>query len=145
MQTKILTSAVFIVPLFLLGCGGGSTTPYDGTWAADFSALSQQSIVTPTKVVLCNTPPATLSVKDSAGTTTQTSTCTTTIIDSLGNKTTYPALVTVAYISVSFAPGNGQKDILNAIVNGVPFTGQCISNNACSATSNAGEVLGITR
>lgn len=152
MLFKISFPVVFSIPLFLAGCGGGdSTTPYDGTWDAVYPALSQQSSITSTQTVLCNTLPATLTIKDSAGSGTQTCTCVTSLITSASGvpptTTVIGTQTTAAYISVSIKPNpaSGQKDILNAIVNGVTHTGQCISNNACSAVSAAGDTLSLTR
>lgn len=152
MRFKMPLHAVFTIPLFLTGCGGGdNTTPYDGTWTVVYPALSQQSTVTDTKTVLCNTPPATLIISNSAGSTTQTSSCDTSIITSASGVPPTATLIatqlTSAYISVSIGsnPVNGEKDVLNAIVNGVPHTGLCISTIACSAASTAGDTLSLTR
>lgn len=152
MRFDIPLFSVITISIFLAGCGGGDNhNAYDGTWAAVYPALSQQSTITNTQAVICNTPPATLIIKNSAGSTTQTATCDTFIITSASGVPPTETLVgtqaTAAYISVSIEPSpvSGQKDVLNAIVNGVPHTGQCISNNACSAVSAAGDTLGLTR
>jgi hypothetical protein len=154
MRSKIILLAVFTFPLFLEGCGGESTTPYDGTWQAVYPALSSASTVTDTKTVYCDNPPVALTVKNSTGTGTFVATCTTTIITKstdpvTGQVTTtstpYPPTATYANFSVSFEAKSNAPDVLHAIVNGVAFTGQCISTVACSAASGAGDTLGLTR
>lgn len=143
---------VFTIPLFLTGCGGGgSAEPYDGTWTAVYPALSQQSTITDTKTVICSTPPATLVISNSVGSTTQTCTCVTSVITSASGvpptTTVVGTQATYANISVSIEPNpvSGGKDVLNAVVNGVTLTGTCISTSACSAVSLAGDTLGLTR
>ena len=144
MRLKKAFLAALMIPLFLTGCGGGHyDNPYDGTWSAVYPVADLSSI-SPTQTVLCNNPPATLTIKDGVGTTTQNATCTTTIItvSTAGTTTTsYPPQIYSFDISVSI-DGNG---VINAIVNGVTFTGQCISSVGCSALSAAGNALSVTR
>ena len=155
MRFKIALT-VFTVPLFLAGCGGGDNThPYDGTWAAVYPAAAITSTISPTQTFLCSTPPATLIIKDSAGTTTQNSTCITTVITPAASgvaatSITYSPQITNNNISVNIAPSriSGGKDVLNAIVNGATFTGQCISTVGCAAVSaavSAAATLSLTR
>jgi hypothetical protein len=145
MQHGMTSFAVFAIPLLLSGCGGGNNNAYDGTWTAAYPAADKTSI-SDTKTVLCDTPSAILVIKDSVGTTTQNTTCTTTIITG-GVATTYPPQITHANISVSIEGKKdiNEKDVMNAIVNGVTHTGQCISTVACSAVSAAGDTLSLTR
>ncbi|HEY0665613.1 MAG TPA: hypothetical protein VGD24_06075 [Gallionella sp.] len=144
MRFKTILHAACSIPLLLAGCGGGHyKNPYDGTWSVVYPVADLSSI-SATQTVLCNTPPATLVITDGAGTTTQSSTCITTIITATtaGTTTTvYPAQIYNFNISVSI-DGNG---VVNAIVNGTTFTGQCISSVGCSATSEAGNTLSVTR
>ena len=157
MRFKIPLLAVFTIPLFLAGCGGGdNTNPYDGTWQAVYPPLSSSSIISDTKTVICSNPPATLIIKDSAGSGTLSATCTTTIITIATDPVTgtitttstpYPPQIAYANFSISIEAKqniNG-KDVLNAVVNGVTFTGQCISTIACSAVSTTGDTLSLTR
>lgn len=146
MQPKKSLLAACIVTLLLAGCGGSDyTNPYDGTWTAAYPAADKTSI-SATQIVLCDTPPAALVIKDGVGTTTQNTTCTTTIITG-GVATTYPPQTTYANISVSIEGKKdvNAKDVMNAIVNGVPHAGQCVSTLACSAVSTAGGALSLTR
>lgn len=155
MRFKHLLIVVPSISLFLAGCGGagagGNTTPYDGNWSADYPALSQKSEITATQSVICNSPPATLIINKSEGSATQTATCVTSTITSASGvpptSTVIGTQSTVAYISISISPhlAIGSSDVVNALVNGVTHTGQCISNNACSAVSTAGNTLSLTR
>jgi hypothetical protein len=145
MRFQTILLAVFIFPLFLAACGGGYTHPYDGTWTAaypvDFSSSN-----TSTQAIVCNTPPATLIIKDGIGSTTQTTTCTTTIFATSSVPETIYAQGYYYLISVSIERSDAPNgnDVLNAIVNGVTFIGQCISTLACSATSGENS-LSLTR
>lgn len=145
-----MLATVFFISLLLASCGGGNdSAPYDGTWAAVYPALGKPSTITSTQTIICSTPAATLIIKDSAGTTIQTATCVTSNITSASGVPPTTTVIgtqsTEAYISVSIEASPGQKDVLNAIVNGVTHTGQCISTRACSAVSAAGDTLSLTR
>jgi len=150
--TKVVSGAAFSVSLLLAGCGGGDNThPYDGTWEAVYPT-ADVSVISDTKVVVCSTPAAVLVVNKSTGTTTQNTTCTTTLITPATPTTpatsvTYPPQTTYYNISVHIEPSavSGEKDVMNAVVNGITLTGQCISTAACAAVSAAGDKLGITR
>jgi hypothetical protein len=150
MRFRKMLLAAFTIPLFLAGCGGGdNTNAYDGTWQAVYPPLSKDSTISDTKTVFCNNPGGTLIIKDSAGTATLSATCTTTITvaGTPPTTTTYPAVTTYATVGVNIVAKTGidQKDVLNAVVNGVTFTGTCISTVTCSAASTAGDTLSLTR
>jgi hypothetical protein len=157
MRFEKIHLAVFSIPILLAGCGGGeSTNPYDGTWQVVYPALTSASIISDTKTVICSNPPTPLNIHNSAGSGTLSATCTTTTfvistdpVSGVVTKTptVYPAQVTYANFSITIEPSktNGAKDTLTAIVNGTPFTGQCMSTIACSAASSAGDTLGLTR
>lgn len=157
MNFEKLHLAAFAVPMLLAGCGGGdNTSPYDGTWQVVYPALSSASIISDTKTVICSNPPTPLNVHNSAGSGKLSATCiTTTFVIATDptagvvtkTPTVYPAEVTYANFSITIEASkiNGAKDTLSAIVNGTPFTGQCISTIACSAASSAGDTLGLTR
>lgn len=147
-----LLFAVLSISLFLAGCGGagGSTTPYDGTWAASYSGLSQKSTITDTQSVKCDFIPATLIIRQSTGSATQATRCVTSAITAASGVPPTSTVMfiqsTLAYISISISPDNttGNPDVVKAIVNGVTFTGKCISNDACAAAT-ADETLNLTR
>lgn len=146
MRFKIILLAVFTSTLYLAACGGGYTNPYDGTWTAVYP-VNVSSSITATQTIQCGTIPGTLTIKDGAGTTTQYTTCTTTILATSGvPATTFPPQTDAYIIGVSIEGTNvnSGKDVLNAIVNGVTFTGQCISTVSCSAVSGANS-LSLTR
>ena len=147
MHSNMRLLAVFIVPLLFTACGGGDNPrPYDGTWTAVYP-VDVSSSITDTKMIECGTIPGTLVIKDGKGTTTQFTTCTTTILATSGvPATTFPPQTDAYFISVSIdrSAASGGNDVLNAIVNGVTFIGQCISTLACSAVSGANS-LSLTR
>jgi len=166
MRTNAILLLVLPASAMLTGCGGGnSSSPYDGTWQAVYPSAGITSTFTETKVVECNTPPATLIIDKAAGTTIQSSTCTTTLIvpaipavlDNTGAvvtpgvpevRTTYAPQQIDYYIGVVIGPqatGGGNYDVVQAIVNGVSFTGECITTSACSAVSPDGNTLSLTR
>ncbi|MEO8332657.1 MAG: hypothetical protein ABI479_09500, partial [Gallionella sp.] len=90
MRFEISLLVVFISTLFLAGCGGDNTNAYDGTWVANYPALSNPSEITDTKTVSCTNPGATLNIKDSIGSVRLSAPCTTKIysIDTVtGTKT----------------------------------------------------------
>ena len=158
MNSNTVLLAAFAVLLFLAGCGGGNNTnPYDGTWSAVYPPLSSASTITDTKTVVCSDPPASLIIKDLSGTATITATCTTTTYTISTDPTTgvvtktadVPSYTETKYANTSITiernPILGEKDVMKAIVNGVPHTGQCISTRACAAQSVAGDSLSLTR
>lgn len=136
------TTWLAVVALVLAGCGGGRyNNPYDGTWSAVYPVANTSS-VTATQTVYCDTPPAPLTLKDGAGTTTVYSTCTTTTLaTTTAPEKKFDPVVTYYQISVAI-DGNG---VVNAMVSGVTFTGQCISNVGCPSASAAGDTLSVTR
>jgi len=147
MRFQILLLALFTSLLFLAACGGGYTHPYDGTWMAVYP-VDVSSSITDTKMVECGTTPGTLVIKDGKGTTTQLTTCITTYLATSSVPSPPPPFSqTDAYIisvSIDRSATSGGNDILNAIVNGVSFIGQCISTLACSASSGTNS-LSLTR
>jgi len=151
MRFNIILLAVFTSPVFLAGCGGGSSSnPYDGTWQAVYPPLSSPSSVSDTQIVSCSNPPTPFTITDAKGSVTITATCETYQIDkstSPPTSTLIDTATTYANASVSIVPSQvfGDKDILNATVDGVPFTGECISTIACGAASTTGDTLGLTR
>ena len=145
-ETIMLTALT--VPLLLSGCGGGSEHVYDGTWQAVYPALSKQSTVSDTTSTLCGNPPVSFTISGEKGTVTLIGTCTKSNFDtatsswiSLPPETSYA----IASIHIELHRNLNEKDVMNAVVNGVPFTGSCISTNSCSALSAAGESIGISR
>ncbi len=147
MRLKIILLALITAPLFLASCGGDSNNPYDGTWALVYPALQKQSSVTPTESIICIDPPATIVIRNATGTGTVNASCTTTINATSGVAATSTTLNTYAIIGVSITARTDitSKDIFNAIANGVTFTGQCLSNNACSGLDTAGDTISINR
>lgn len=141
MRSKNSLLAAFTVSLFLAGCGGGSyTNPYDGAWSVSYP-VENNSSVTATQVVLCSNPSVPLTIKDGMGTTTINASCTTTILATATTPASSYTQGTTYDVSV-FINGKG---VIDAIVNGAPFTGQCISTAGCGAASTVGKTLSLTR
>ena len=148
MRLNIILLAVITLSILLTACGGSNSNPYDGTWQAVYPTLNGTSTVTATQEIDCTETPGVLVIRDSAGSTTISATCTTTLIDSTTSPPTYtplPSVTSDVYVSVNIATNpSGGNDILHAVVNGVTFTGQCISTRACGA-ANGTDTLGLTR
>lgn len=147
MKFRIALPAAFIISQLLASCGGGGNdSPYDGTWEAVYP-VDFSSNISETRTVVCSTPPATLIIKDSAGTTTQNTTCTTTILAT--DTTPASSYTETVYfkigVTIEGRTDAGERDVLNAVVNGITLTGTCISTVACSAVSAAGDTLSLTR
>jgi hypothetical protein len=142
MWFKTILPAAFAIPLLLTGCGGGHyDNPYDGnTWQAVYP-IADISAASDTQTIVCNNPPAPLTLKDGAGTTTQTATCTTTIFATATHAAITNTQANYYIISVAI-DGNG---VVDASVNGTTFTGQCISMVSCPSASAAGAALSVTR
>lgn len=142
MRFKTILPAAFTIPLLLAGCGGGGhyDNPYDGTWSAVYP-IADISAVSTTQNIVCSNPPASLTLTDGAGTTTQTATCTTTIYATTSHAEITNTAANYYIISVAI-DGNG---VVNASVNGTTFTGQCISMVSCPSASEAGDTLSVTR
>jgi hypothetical protein len=112
--------------------------------------LSKDSSSSASTKVICSNPGTSIVISNSAGTARLTATCTTELYDTT---TTPPTLISTdtqtSYadvgVNIVAQKGNDQKDVVNAIVNGVTFTGICISTSACSAVSTTGEALSLTR
>lgn len=141
MRFKINLLAAIAISLFLAGCGGGGATyPYDGAWSAVYPVADPSSIGS-TQTVVCSDPPASLTLTEGVGSTTQNMTCVTTILATATTPAASFTQITSYKISVSI----DDKGVVNAIVNGVTLTGTCISTVGCSATSSAGNTLSLTR
>ncbi len=139
MRIKFLSLAAITVPLLLAGCGGGHySSPYDGTWQAVYP--DDKTSITPTIAVTCNTTPPSVVIENGSGSTTQTMTCLNETFDALGAVISSYTIDYLYNISVAI-DGNGKFD---AIVNGVPMTGVCISHVGCSAQSGT-NTLSLTR
>ena len=140
MRFRITSIVGVVVPvlasLFLAGCltGGGGPT-YDGTWTvgyvdSSFTLPAAASGATVTCTV--QTPLPTITLTNGTGSTSQTNTCTGTV----SGTQQFIYLISVAVTT--------STSIVNAIVNGVPLTGQCISASGCAAQSGT-KSLSLTR
>jgi hypothetical protein len=127
-KTLILELIIpFFIAFLLAGCfgdGGGPT--YDGTWKVGYtdSGFSAGSGV----VCTVSNPPATITLANGVGSTTQIDYCT-------------PGPNYLHLISVAVTTSTG---VVNAIVNGAALTGQCISAVGCAAQSGT-KSLSLTR
>jgi len=141
MKSKIklfLESAIALfVVLLLSGCfgDGGSSNAYDGTWTAVFTdSAVVLFFVASGQTVTCTllNPLSAIMLVNGVGSTIQRDPCSGTAVTPLN----------IAYvISVKVTASTGAMD---AIVEGVPMSGQCISTQGCAANTGTAS-LSLTR
>ncbi len=146
MRFRITSIIGVVVPvlasLFLAGCltGGGGGPTYDGTWTVGYvdSGFTPTPAVTGATVTCTvQTPLPTITLTNGTGSTSQTNTCiSTTATSGVVGTQTLIYLISVAVTTSTSA--------VNAIVNGAPLTGQCISALGCAAQSGT-KSLSLTR
>jgi hypothetical protein len=148
MRFKISTILELIVPLsialLLAGCfgtGGGGPT-YDGLWTVRYLGPTPAQIVQGATVA-CTlpTPLPTVTLVNGAGSTSQTDTCDN-ILTASGVATVVQSPKYTYLISVAVTLST---NVVNAQVNGVPFTGECISAHGCAAQAGTTSTLSLTR
>jgi hypothetical protein len=132
--------AVLAFPLLLGGClgdgGGGNGATYDGAWTVNYSNPADVPVAGTGQTVACTKPPVGLTLLHGSGSATQIQTCTIT-----DTATAISAVQTTSYlISVAI----NDAGVTNAIVNGAPLTGTCISLVGCAAQSGT-KTLSIMR
>lgn len=138
---RILT---FVAPFLLAGCFGDAGTDqnaYNGTWKVTYNNLADYPVESATKIVTCSKPDATVTLVNGSGSTTQTLSCG---VDTL-DPTTLAVISSITHvikyeISVAIS-GTGT---VNAIVNGYPHAGTCVSTSGCSALAGTA-ALSLTR
>jgi len=137
MKSKIalfleLTISLFIITL-LSGCfGDGGIANYDGTWTAGVADSVPITISGVAATCVVSTPLPAITLTNGIGSTSQTNICSASGV----------APTNVLYL-VSVAIDNS-TGVVDAIVNGSPLTGQCISSSGCSA-QDATLSLSLTR
>ena len=146
MRIQITLIVALIISLFLTGCGGGGGGgDYDGNWTASYTDPASVPVAGRYQTVACTNPPATITLVNGSGSTKQTQTCVITTTDIF----TTPATVTTATQTTDFlisAAINGSTGVMNAVVNGAPLAGKCISTVGCSAQAATGKgALSLTR
>jgi len=149
MRFQMVLIAALIISLFLAGCGGSGKSDYDGNWTASYTDPASVPVVNNgqsiTQTVSCASPTATITLVNGSGSTKQTQTCVITTTDTV----TTPATTTTATQTTDFlisAAINGSTSVMNAVVNGAPLSGQCISTVGCSAQAATGTgALSLTR
>ena len=141
MRFRITSIVGLIFPvlaaLLLAGCltGGGGGPTYDGTWTVSYVdssftpptfLITSASGVSTTLPASCSVqnPLPTITLVNGTGSTTQTLNCTGSAANQNQN---FIYLISVAITT--------STSVVNAIVNGVPLTGQCISAFGCAAQS----------
>jgi hypothetical protein len=151
MRFQITLFVAMIISLFITGCGGGGGgSDYDGNWTASYTDPASVPVAGVDQTVACTNPPATITLVNGSGSTKQTQTCvitttTTTIVIGGTNQTSTTTATQVTDFLISAAI-NGSNAVINAIVNGAPLAGKCISTVGCSAQAATGKgALGLTR
>jgi hypothetical protein len=141
MRFKITSIVGLIVPvlaaLLLAGCltGGGGGPTYDGTWTVgyvDSSFTPPAAASGATVICTVQNPLPTVTLVNGTGSTSQTNTC----VGTVSGPQSFIYLISVAITT--------STSVVNAIVNGVPLTGQCISAYGCAAQSGT-KSLSLTR
>jgi hypothetical protein len=150
MRFQTFSIIALIISLFLAGCGGSGKSDYDGNWTASYTDPASVPVVNNssqyiTQTVSCASPTTTITLVNGSGSTKQTQTCVITTTDSF----TTPATTTTATQTTDFlisAAINGSTSVMNAVVNGTPLSGTCISTVGCSAQATTGTgALSLTR
>jgi hypothetical protein len=144
MRFKISMILELIIPfslaLFLAGCfGGGGGSTYDGTWTVGYvtsAPILNTGTASITGVCSVQNPLPTITLVNGTGSTSQTNSCTFTPASGVAITQPYIYLISVAI--------NSSTNVVNAIVNGVPLTGQCISAYGCAAQAGT-STLSLTR
>src|SRR5665647_1302554 len=118
-----------MTPLFLAGCGGdpGGHNPSDGIWTISYNTGQAN-----TPNTTCSIPDSSVTLVNGAGSTTLTETCLVSVIDVNGIVTSTTTVTTALLTSVNITSG------IKAIVNGNTYSGQCVSQNGCSAQATSG-------
>jgi len=133
-----------IIPLFvallLPGCiGGGGGPTYDGTWTALYVGPSPPPAGGGTTVACSvQNPLPTITLVNGTGSTSQLDTCrSSTPASGVVDTRNYIYQISVAVTT--------STNVVNAIVNGTPLTGQCISAYGCAAQGGTTSSLSLTR
>jgi hypothetical protein len=137
-----------IIPLLLAACGAGSggyTYPYDGAWTTYFINPADCPVAGTNETVVCDMPAVTLNIVQGAGSTTQVLTyvITKTTTNPTTGVTTPVSSVTQSLLYLISIAISELGDT-NAIVNGSPLTGKCVSTVGCAAQTT-GASLSLTR
>lgn len=131
--------SALIVSASLSGCfgdgGTGQGTEFDGTWTVTYVNPADIPAAGTGQTVTCNQPAVTMTITNGTGSTTQTLTCT---ITDPAAPTTNPSFYYLISVAI-----NSVGDV-NAIVNGAPLSGTCISTIGCSAHTSTTS-LSLTR
>lgn len=145
MRFKIALIVTLILPL-LTSCGAGSggfTYPYDGAWTTNYNNPADWPADVANQTSACTFPTVTLNVVKGSGSVTQNLSCTITTTVTVGNVTT-PVSSESWVIHYLISIAISEKGDTNAIVNGNPISGKCISTVGCAAQSTS-SALSLTR
>jgi hypothetical protein len=138
--------AALATPLLLGGClgdgGGGNGTTYDGNWTVDYTNPADIPVALTGQTVACTKPPVALTLSHGSGSATQILNCTITNTVVAGSAVQVTSAVQATNYLISVAIND--VGVTNAIVNGSPLAGTCISLVGCSAQSGT-KTLSLTR
>jgi len=138
MRLNLTWLVAIIVALTQTGCNvgsGGYTYPYDGTWTASYNNAADWPLKGEYDIVLCTKPDVSLTIIKGMGSTKQTLTC---------NFTSTILAPVTKYLDYLISISISDTGVTNAIVNGYPLEGTCISTVGCSALSGS-TALSLTR